>query len=339
MQPIFNCAGGDAGVLETQYKKVISKEFFEGEIGNACDGPINLFLEKGLGHPVTVVHLCTPNRITYRRTHRHIQENDVDVYVVWLIRRGGFKITRSSSGTVSVGEDQFLIYDSSTPFFAELVCDDRGMHDSLQAVIPAHMFREHFAELSDCTLALDMRQGPVQMAADLLGMMADQGHLASRPLGEAMVGALLQALGEAISSGRSDNGRKSIFDRRLEEIEQFVMRNLTSRDLSANAIAESCNISPRYLCYILKAAGYTFSGLVWDKRLEKAKEWLVSPRMQTYLVHEIAAMAGYKSAAHFSRAFKTACGCTPSEYRRRMMAQAEPELESDDFHTPSGAMH
>ena len=338
MQPIFNVAGGDENVLETQYKKVIQKEFFEGEIGSSSDGPINLFLEKGLAHPVSVVHLSTPNRITYRRTHRHIQENHVDVYVVWLIKRGGFKLTRSSSGTVTVGEGQFLIYDSATPFFAELVCDDRGMHDSLQAVIPAHMFREHFAELSNCTLALETRAGPTQMAADLLGMMADQGHLASRPLGDAMVGALLQALGEAISDRRNDTGRKTIFDRRLEEIEQFVMRNLTSRDLSANSIAESCNISPRYLCYILKAAGYTFSGLVWDKRLEKAREWLVSPRMQTYLVHEIAGMAGYKSAAHFSRAFKTACGCTPSEYRRRMMAEGEAKAE-EAFPEPMGVMH
>ena len=57
MQPIFNVAGGDEGVLETQYKKVIQKEFYEGEIGNASDGPVNLFLEKGLAHPISVVHL------------------------------------------------------------------------------------------------------------------------------------------------------------------------------------------------------------------------------------------------------------------------------------------
>lgn len=321
MQAIFNCAGGDPDMLHEQYKNLVSREFFEGDIGTADDGPITIFLEKGLSSPITVVHLCTPNRVTYRRTRRHIQKNQVDCYVIWLIRRGGIKLTRSS-GSVHASEGKILIYDSATPFFAEIACDSRGLHDSLQAVIPAHMFREHIAGKSECNLVMETAHGTGRIAAHMLDLLADNGHVIGRKLGDKMAGALLEALASCAGEEETDNARKSIFDRRLEEIEQYVARNLTSRDLSANSIAEACNISPRYLCYILKAAGYTFSQLVWDKRLEKAKEWLVSARMQSYLVHEIASMTGYKSAAHFSRAFKSACGCTPSEYRQQMTATA-----------------
>lgn len=330
MQAIFNCAGGDPDMLHEQYKKLIAREFYEGDIGTADDGPITIFLEKGLAAPITVMHLCTPNRVTYRRTRRHIQKNQVDSFVIWAIRRGGIKLTRSS-GSVFAGEGKALIYDSSNPFFAEISCDSRGLHDSIQAVVPAHMFREHIAGKSECNLVIETTQGPGRIAGQMLDMLADNGHIIGRTLGEKMTAALLQALSACAGEEDADNSRKSIFDRRLEEIEQYVARNLTSRDLSANSIAEACNISPRYLCYILKAAGYTFSQLVWDKRLEKAKEWLVSPRMQSYLVHEIASMTGYKSAAHFSRAFKSACGCTPSEYRQMMMERTAMEGAREDM--------
>lgn len=325
MHAIFSCLDGDANVLQKQYGDVIRREFYEGEVGNASSGPINLFLEKSIDHPITVVHLRTPNRITYRRSQRHIQQNDVDVYVAWLIRRGGLKLSRTS-GSFTATEGQIIVYDSATPFFTELACDDRGIHDSLQVYIPAHLFREHIAELSACNVLFDIsNDGPSLMAAKLLELLAEHGHMSSRELTADMSTAFLQALGESMATRRTEKLRKSIADRRFEEIEQFVTRNLTNRNLSANLIAEGCKISPRYLCYILKSAGYTFSGLVWDKRLEKAKEWLVSPKMQNYLVHEIASMAGYKSAAHFSRTFKTACGCTPTEYRARMMDRAAQE--------------
>jgi len=329
MQAIFNCAGGDADMLFTHYKDLVSREFYDGEIGTSNDGPVSLFLEKGLSHPISVMHLSTPNRVTYRRTHRHIQQNQVDCYVVWRIRRGGIRLSRSS-GSVFAGEDQILIYDSGTPFFTELACDDREMHESLQAIVPAHMFRDQVAGMAECSAVIDIKSPQARLAARMLDILSDEGHLLDRALGEKMVAVLLEAIGQSIGAFRDESLRRSLSNRRLEEIEQQIMRNLTSRDLSANAIAQACNISPRYLCYILKSAGYSFSQMVWDKRLEKAKEWLNSPRMQSYLVHEIASMAGYKSAAHFSRAFKSACGCTPSEYRRRVVAShARPHAHAD----------
>ena len=277
MQAIFNCSGGDMPMLTEKYKSLIEKEFYDGDIGTSGEGPITLFLEKGLSHPITVVHLSTPKRVTCRRTHRHIQQNQVDCYVVWLIRRGGFRLARSS-GTVQAGEGQMVVYDSATPFFAEILADERGVHDSLQAVIPAHMFREYVAGANALNMVLDIHPGPSRMAVQLLDLLATSGHLAGKALGESLAGSLLEALGACLMN--RECSRKSISDRRLEDIEEYVSRNLPSRSLSANSIAEACQISPRYLCYILKSA----------------------------------------------------CGCTPSEYRERVLASgtadAGPEPEA-----------
>lgn len=326
MEAIFSCSGGELHVLKNQYKQIIFREFYDGEIGTAGNEPINLYLEKGLEYPISLVHLRTSNRITYRRSQQHIQRNQVDVYGVWRIRRGGVKLSRSS-GSVSAFEDQIMIFDSATPFFAELICDERGVHDSLEAVVPAYMFREHLGDLSECNLVLDIKGGQTLVADRILELLAEQGQGLSRDLAESLSISLMQALGESLSNNRVEKIRRSIADRRLEEIEQFITRNLTNRDLSTNLIAEACKISPRYLCYILKSAGYTFSQLVWDKRLERARTWLTSRKMQSYLVHEIASMAGYTSAAHFSRTFKLAYGCTPTEYRQRMVTETEEEAD------------
>jgi AraC-like DNA-binding protein len=74
-------------------------------------------------------------------------------------------------------------------------------------------------------------------------------------------------------------------------------------------------VSPRYLSYLLKDGNTTFSDLLWGRRLAKATEWLLSAAMCDRMVQEIAFMAGFKSAAHFSRMFKAHHGCSPKEFR------------------------
>lgn len=332
METIFSFTGDNLNRFKSQYKKIVSREFYDGELDAIGDDPINLYLEKGLEYPFSIVHLRTSNRITYRRSQKHIHTNQIEVYSVWIIRRGGVKVSRSS-GTAAAIENQILIYDSSTPFFAELIRDEHGIHESLEAVVPAHMFREYLGGLSEFNIVLDSERGEAMVADRIIGLLAEQGRGLSRELSESLSKSLLQALGDALAAKRVEKARRSIADRRLEDIESFVARNLTNRDLSANLIAEACKISPRYLCYILKSAGYTFAQLVWDRRLERARAWLISPNMQSYLVHEIASMAGYTSAAHFSRAFKLAFGCTPTEYRQQAGATSE-DVAASGFAEP-----
>jgi transcriptional regulator GlxA family with amidase domain len=67
----------------------------------------------------------------------------------------------------------------------------------------------------------------------------------------------------------------------------------------------------------LKANNTSFSELLWSQRLPKAREWLVADSFERYPIHKIATMAGFKSAAHFSRMFKSAYKVSPKEYRAK----------------------
>ena len=76
---------------------------------------------------------------------------------------------------------------------------------------------------------------------------------------------------------------------------------------------------------MLKANDTSFSDLLWNLRLFKARDWLLSDAFRQYPIHKIACMSGFKSAAHFSRMFKFSYGVSPKEYR------ANPESRSDDI--------
>ena len=104
---------------------------------------------------------------------------------------------------------------------------------------------------------------------------------------------------------------------------RFIEVHLSDPQLSTAMVARGCGISPRYLYYLLKADNTTFSKLVWSQRLEKAREWLASKELLEHPIREIAFMAGFKDAAHFSRIFKAAFGTSPKDYRTEARKQAE----------------
>jgi transcriptional regulator GlxA family with amidase domain len=80
---------------------------------------------------------------------------------------------------------------------------------------------------------------------------------------------------------------------------------------------------------VLRTRDTSFSELLWSQRLQKSRDWLVSEPFQRYPIHKIASMAGFKSAAHFSRMFKSTFGSSPNQYRaQRAEAETAPG-ESD----------
>ena len=57
----------------------------------------------------------------------------------------------------------------------------------------------------------------------------------------------------------------------------------------------------------------SFSTLVWEQRLKKAKSWL--SMSSDVSISEIAYSVGFKSPAHFSRMFKRVYSVNPSDLR------------------------
>lgn len=103
----------------------------------------------------------------------------------------------------------------------------------------------------------------------------------------------------------------------LERCKAYIDNNLVEEDLSPTIIAKELAISQRYLFSIFASAGLTVSGYIISQRLDKAAQMLRSQRFELQTVSQIAFDTGFKSAAHFSRAFKERFRESPTQYRKR----------------------
>lgn len=101
----------------------------------------------------------------------------------------------------------------------------------------------------------------------------------------------------------------------VQRIRSYIDRNLASTDLGPATIASAHFISTRHLHGLFQEQGVTVSTWIRTRRLEQCRRDLLDPMLADRPVAAIAARWGFVDAAHFSRAFKSAFGISPSEYR------------------------
>ena len=315
MHNLFSTSAKHCAASRAAWTSISSREFYEGELEADDFDSAELVFDKSLAYPIALTRLACRAPLAYRRSWQHIRSNKVGLRVIWFVRRGSLKIARSQ-GTTMIAAGEAGIVDSNLPFHAKLLCDATDNHESFQAIVPAHLFMTHLSHAEGFTGTFSLTSPEGRLVERLLDVLMDQGDELNRPLAEPLANGFLQAISESLSTQKLNPPRRQkLFDKRLADIENYILMNLTDPDLCYDKVAASCGISPRYLCYLLKANNTSFSDLVWKNRLPQARDWLTAPAMRDYPIHEIAFMSGFKSAAHFSRMFKANYGCPPREYR------------------------
>ncbi|TDL32772.1 response regulator [Jeotgalibacillus sp. S-D1] len=95
-------------------------------------------------------------------------------------------------------------------------------------------------------------------------------------------------------------------------INQNYMKPLSLKDL-----AERVHLSEHYFGQLFKTInGESFSAYITKVRMEKSCELLKNPILKNY---EVSEMVGYIDSKHFTKIFKKTFGCTPKEYRNKLM--------------------
>jgi AraC-like DNA-binding protein len=244
--------------------------------------------------------------------------------VIWFVARGAFRITQSG-GAFEIAEGEAGILDSDAPFHCKVQHDESGCFESYQMIVPAYLFMEHLQGADLISKSFELMTPDGKVVQRLLHLLVNDGENLSRKVAKPLVDSLLEAVATCISKGEEGTPKQQTHvDKRLSGIEDYILMNLTDPDLCYSRVAANCGISPRYLCYLLKANNTSFSELLWSNRLAKAKGLLLALAAQDFPIQEIAFMSGFKSAAHFSRMFKAANGCPPKEFRSANTA-SEPE--------------
>lgn len=106
--------------------------------------------------------------------------------------------------------------------------------------------------------------------------------------------------------------RQAIDSTVTEKCLEFIEHKL-DQEINLPMLAEHLGISVSTVKRRLSTDGFTFINLVQSKRVYKSAVLLRSGRTS---IADIARQCGFKSAAHFSTAFKGHYGCTPKMFRR-----------------------
>jgi AraC-like DNA-binding protein len=101
----------------------------------------------------------------------------------------------------------------------------------------------------------------------------------------------------------------------LAQIKAYVDEHLGDPALGPAAIARAHFISTRYLHKLFAGEGVSVSDWVRHRRLEACRRDLLDPALAHETIARIARRWALANPAHFSRVFRAAYGCTPSELR------------------------
>jgi AraC-like DNA-binding protein len=108
----------------------------------------------------------------------------------------------------------------------------------------------------------------------------------------------------------------------LLNAQSFIEANLGDPDLDPEEIARASFVSTRYLHKLFEAEGTSVCRWIRASRLDHCRRDLLDPSLRHETIIEIASRWGLPGPQHFSRLFRSAYGCSPSELRRETRAAA-----------------
>ena len=296
------------------------QEYYRGDFWIEDTSVIDVRSERRTVGPVSIIRQRSATNLFFRRTRQHIREDATDLSILWFVKRGRLGFSNQCGNRVANPGD-FAITRSMAPFFIECHTDGAenghgGVHETLHVTVPTHILRAHIPHDFSQGVFMTVDRPELAIAENLLTSVfgADEG------LGDdsarQLVEAALTIIGNAVrADAEATPARLSIADRRLADVLRFIEVHLSDPQLSTAMVARGCGISPRYLSFLLRLKGTSFSCLVWEQRLEKARNWLLASDPRDISISEIAYGVGFKSPAHFSRMFKRVFKQNPREFR------------------------
>ncbi|WP_327401756.1 helix-turn-helix domain-containing protein [Streptomyces sp. NBC_01288] len=261
--------------------------------------------------PVRILELtCSPAVI--RRTTRLIHRSDPAVCAVVFPLRGTLTVSQAGHEALLHGQD-FTFYDSSRPLRLRITSPE-----------PATLLRVH--------VPWTLLPLPARRADRLLGtrLPAQEG------LGALLTHFLTDLAAETCAYPAADETRVSAVALDLlaatlihhldgppeppepelpARIASYVLEHVADPELTPRTVAAAHHISVSYLHRLFRTRDTTVTALIRHGRLERARRDLADRRLRETPVHRIAARWGFRDHSAFTRAFRTAYGVAPREYR------------------------
>ena len=257
----------------------------------------------------------TGSPMSAKRGNRHIRAAAVGDYLV-AVHITGLARASQDGREVDLGPGDFALFDSARPYSIAFRAQDRFAHLIYQ--IPRASLDARRQAGKATALRVPAASAPGRLVFPYLRTLAAPGWpQAGAAPGEAFTDIALDLVADALRAvaGYHD-GPPPRGAARIRELKTYALAHLGDPGLSPGSIARASYISVRQLHRLFARDGLSFVAWVREQRLRRCRDDLADPSLRHLAISAIAERWGYRSQAHFTRAFSARFGVTPREFRR-----------------------
>lgn len=166
-------------------------------------------------------------------------------------------------------------------------------------------------------IIIEGASGAGRLVLDSLKSMLSQAAYLRPAQGRPVADGLVNLLAAAgFDWAEADSGKLKGRASTLRRVKTFIIENLSDDSLSADTVAAASGVTARHINKLFEQEGSSLMRWVWRQRLEAVRAALAEPDLERNSIGDIAFAYGFKSASHFSHAFRRQFGYPPRMERR-----------------------
>jgi len=247
------------------------------------------------------------------RTDSSISQSSDDDFIV-SVQTAGSSTIRQLDREVVLNPGDFTIYDSTMPYHLHFA----NRLSQLVVKVPRNHLKKHFQSPETLTaLRVKGDKGIARVTTNFAQTLFNETDAldtkTQNEVAETFVSLLTSSIREATSEmDRAPRNQAT----QLLRIKQFIAQNLRNPQLDLDMVAQSQNISERYLHKIFTTEDITPSRFIWNERLKSAHMDLSNNLLSHRSITDICYSWGFSDTTHFSRSFKLKYDISPRAYRK-----------------------
>lgn len=255
---------------------------------------------------LSVIH---SNAISIQRLPQEPSEISHDAYFAVILLAGEYLLEQNGR-EVFLKPGDITIYDATRPH--RIHCPKS--FSKLIVSIPRQLMHDKLPGVEHCTARkVDGGLGLGAIASGFVQSVANQANRLTISAFEATAEQSLDLFTLALNSIRpstSTMGRSRSLS--LRRVKDFVESQIDNSDLNTELIVNRTGLSARYINELFNEDGTSLMRHVWNLRLARCHHDLINANNRKKSISEIAIRWGFNDFSHFSRAFKSKYGVSPS---------------------------
>lgn len=299
-----------------RWQDAVGAEFLTLRVSPAVLAGFDGALERRRAADLELIRVVA-KELTAVRTRRHVERSPVDDYLLAIHLRGVARASQAGRDVVLQPGD-FALFDSARPYRIDF--GGSRLIDHLVIRIPRQKLQARCPDVDD---ALVLQMGTEAVTGRVLNPLLRElwGSPTSVSLVDPALDLLASCLEEAAQASRP---LVPASGHALARLVEYTRAHSDDPTLSPRGVAYANGMSVRHMHRLFAFGDSTFGTVLREVRLERAHRRLTDRRYAPMPVSAIAERSGFRSAAHFSRAFRARYGVSPSRARAARAPGSQP---------------